>query len=227
MSSARTMTMFGGAAALPTAADRTAKAASRTAKRALFRPPQRGPPEREWASGRMISGSNEREGFMGIDWSMAIHSALPSPSRQESSFAPADFFDHSSQVRRRVGGLAARLAARAIYFRAAAPATVRTGSGVGECGGGGRLKDQGRRMNGEFHAPPGRGICGGSAVAMKGLRSWGCFGAGRSAPLGQARFWKFLAAVISRAALAMASVGIDDDEVAVCAGDLDRPAGGA
>ena len=82
-------------------------------------------------------------------------------------------------------------------------------------------------MNGEFHARPGRGICGGSAVAMKGLRSWGCCGAGRSAPLGQARFWKFLAAAISGAALSMASVGIDDEEVAVCAGDLDRPAGGA
>ena len=62
---------------------------------------------------------------------------------------------------------------------------------------------------------------------MKWLRSWGSFGAGRSAPLGQALFWKFLAAVISGAALSMASVGIEDEEVAVFAGDLDRQAGGA
>jgi len=45
--------------------------------------------------------------------------------------------------------------------------------------------------------------------------------------LGQALFWKFLAAEISRAALSMASVGIEDEEVAVFAGDLDRQAGGA
>jgi hypothetical protein len=39
-------------------------------------------------------------------------------------------------------------------------------------------------------------------------------------------FWKFLAAVFSGAALSVASVGIEDDDGAVFAGDLDQFAGG-
>ena len=57
---------------------------------------------------------------------------------------------------------------------------------------------------------------------MELRRSSSCLGAWPSAPLGQALFLEILAAVFSGAALSVVSVGIEDEDGAVFAADLDR-----